>query len=71
MHILIDGFMYSFAVTDEQILPTDITDNFLKKDGNMNIVGRLIFEDRPLFEKVYKAYDFYKREINDFTNNKM
>jgi hypothetical protein len=67
MHILIDGFMYSFAVTDEQTLSKDITDNFLKKDGNMNIVGRLIFEDRPLIEKVYKAYDFYKKEINDFT----
>ena len=70
MHILIDGFMYSFSITDEQILPADITDNFLKKNGTMNIIGRLIFDDRPLFEKVYKAYDFYKKEINDFTQQK-
>lgn len=70
MHVLIDGFMYIFSITDEQILPADITDNFLKKNGTINIIGRLIFDDRQLFEKVYKAYDFYKKERNDFTHQK-
>lgn len=67
MHILIDGFMFSYAITDEKNLPLDITNNFLKKDGKMNIIGRLIFDDRPLLENIYKAYDFYKKEINDFS----
>ena len=67
LHILIDGFMYSFAITDMHVLPLNITDNFLKQNGSMNIIGRLIFKDKLLFEKVSKAYEYYKKEINDFT----
>jgi hypothetical protein len=67
MHILIDGFMYTFSITDKQTLPNEITENYLQENGNMNIIGRLIFKDKSLFDKVFKAYEYYKNEINDFT----
>lgn len=67
MNVFIDGFMYCFTITDDQILPKDITENFLKKDGTIRIVGRLIFDNRPLFDKVYKAMNIIKKERNDFT----
>ena len=59
LNILVDGFMYSFYLNSKNI-SGDIKKNFLKKDGTMNIVGRVIFQDKGLFERVKKACDFFK-----------
>lgn len=62
IHILIDGFMYSFIITDKNTLP-DVKENLLKENGKMNILGRLIWDDKDLFIKVKKVYDYYNNEI--------
>lgn len=59
LNILVDGFMYSFYFNSKDV-SEDIKKNFLKKDGTMNIVGRIIFQDKGLFERIKKAYDFFK-----------
>lgn len=42
LNILIDGHMYSFYLNSKQ-LPLDKKDFFLKKDGTMVILGRVLF----------------------------
>lgn len=59
LNILIDGFMYSFYLNSKQ-LPTDKKDFFLKKDGTMVILGRVLFTDKGLFERIKAAFDFFK-----------
>jgi hypothetical protein len=58
LNILVDGFMYSFFL-DSKNVSEEIKDNFLKLDGKMNIVGRILFQDIGLFEKIKKAYDYF------------
>jgi len=67
MNILIDGFMYTFSITDKQILPDEMTNNYIQENGNMNIIGRLISEDKSLSDMILKVSDYYRKEINDFT----
>ena len=61
----IDGFLYSFAVSDENKLPYDIKDFFLKENGKMKIMGRIIFDDKILLEKVKTGYDYFDETISD------
>jgi hypothetical protein len=58
LHILIDGFMYSFYFNSENINPAK-KDFFLKEDGTLKILGRIIYDDPILWEKVNKSYKFY------------
>ena len=60
LNILIDGLMYSFYLNSKQ-LPTDKKNLFLKKDGTMVILGRVLFTDKGLFERLKAAYDFFKK----------
>ncbi len=55
---LVDGFMYSFYFNSKQ-LPIGKKDFFLKEDGTMKIVGRIIFNDPFLLESVMKTYQYY------------
>jgi hypothetical protein len=64
LNILVDGFMYSFYLNSKEI-PQSIKDNFLKLDGTMNIIGRILFQDVGLFERIKKAYDYFKKTKND------
>ncbi len=64
LNILVDGFMYSFYLNSKAI-PQSIKDNFLKLDGTMNIIGRILFQDVGLFERIKKAYDYFKKTKND------
>lgn len=59
VNILIDGFMYSFYLNCKQ-LPSHIKDFFLKKDGTMVILGKMLFADQKLFERIKAAFDFFE-----------
>lgn len=59
LNIIIDGFMYSFYLNSKQ-LPSDKKNLFLKKDGTMVILGRVLFTDKGLFERIKAAFDFFK-----------
>lgn len=59
LNILIDGFMYSFYLNSKQ-LPPEKKDLFLKMDGTMVILGRVLFTDKGLFERIKAAFDFFK-----------
>jgi hypothetical protein len=58
LNILIDGFMYSFYLNSKQ-LPSDKKDFFLKKDGTIVVLGRVLFTDKRLFEITKAAFDFF------------
>jgi hypothetical protein len=60
LHILIDGFLYSFCINANNTLSSDITDFFLKETGEMKILGRLVFEDDVLLNKINTAYEYFK-----------
>ncbi len=55
---LVDGFIYSFYFNSKD-LSTGKKEFFLKEDGTMKIVERIIFNDPHLLESVIKAYKFY------------
>lgn len=59
LNILIDGFMYSFYLNSKD-LPDGKKDFFLKQDGTMIILGRVLFQDKGLFERIKAAFDFFK-----------
>ena len=63
LNILIDGFMYSFYLNSKD-LPDDKKEFFIRKDGTMVILGRVIFQDKGLFERIKAAYDFFKKTSN-------
>lgn len=58
LNILIDGFMYSFYLNKIQIEKE--RNFFLKEDGTMTILGRILFEDKTLFEKLKSAFEIFK-----------
>ena len=62
INILIDGFMYTYPITDTNILPV-ISENFLKEDGTMNIVGRFLLNDKNLLSKIHKINEYYNNNI--------
>lgn len=57
---LVDGFMYSFYFNSKDLTAAK-KEFFLKEDGTMKIVGRIIFNDPYLLESVVKAYQYYDR----------
>lgn len=59
LNILIDGFMYSFYINSKE-LPKSKKEFFLKQDGTMVILGRVLFLDKGLFERIKAALDFFK-----------
>ena len=59
LNILIDGFMYSFHLNKIQIEKEKVF--FLKKDGTMTILGRVIFEDKNLIKKIESAFEIFKK----------
>ncbi|GAA5039182.1 hypothetical protein GCM10011506_38040 [Marivirga lumbricoides] len=59
LNMLIDGFMYSFYLNGREITD-DKKEFFLKKDGTMIIIGRVLFADKGLFERIKAAFDFFK-----------
>lgn len=69
LNILIDGFMYSFYLNSKNLSEEKKT-FFLRQDGTMKILGRVLFQDKGLFERLKKAYDYFttmknKRKTND------
>jgi uncharacterized protein YlaI len=58
LNILIDGFMYSFYLNSKEIL-AEKKECFLKQDGTMTIIGRILFRDKSLLERVKAAFDFF------------
>lgn len=59
LNILIDGFMYSFYLNSKD-LADDKKEFFIRKDGTMVILGRIIFQDKGLLERIKAAFDFFK-----------
>jgi hypothetical protein len=59
LNILIDGMMYSFYL-NSKILSKEKKENFLKIDGSMRIIGRVITKDAGLAEVVLKGYEYFK-----------
>lgn len=58
LNILVDGFIFSFYLENENKQDEEF---FLKKDGTMMIFGRVIFEDKQLFEKLSKAFEYFSK----------
>lgn len=59
LNILIDGLMYSFYLNSKE-LSVDKKAFFLKPDGTMTILGRVLFQDKELFERLKATFDFFK-----------
>jgi hypothetical protein len=57
---LIDGFIYSFPMNSLN-LTEDFENYFLKPDGSLRILGRLLRNDKPLFEKILRGYEFHPK----------
>lgn len=68
INVLIDGFMYSFYLTSKEINQVQ-KDFFLKPDGTMKIVGRLIFNDKSLWNRIKMAYKFFESAVGLRTKN--
>jgi hypothetical protein len=51
--------MYSFYLNAKE-LKEDKKEFFLKEDGKMVILGRVLFQDKGLLERVKSAFDFFK-----------
>ena len=68
LSILIDGFEYNFYISDE--LPQDEINPFLQKNGDLKIVGRLIY-DMPELIEVVKDGSFKRtaEKIKTVANN--
>ncbi|WPV01916.1 hypothetical protein SNE26_09035 [Mucilaginibacter sp. cycad4] len=62
INILIDGFMYSFYLNSKSISESQ-KEVFLKEDGKMQIVGRIIFHDKGLLERVMAAYKYFMSSV--------
>jgi hypothetical protein len=62
LNIFIDGIMYSFYLNSEDI-PQGIKNNFLQTNGEMNVIGRILFNDKGLFERIKKVYDSLKAKF--------
>lgn len=59
LNVLIDGFMLSYFL-DSKNLPNDKKYPFVKFDGTMRILGRTIFTDKGLLEKLKGTFDFFR-----------
>jgi hypothetical protein len=63
INILIDGFMLSFYL-DSRSLSFEEKYPFIKEDGSMVIIGRIILNDPFLFKILIKSYAFLKHKLN-------
>lgn len=59
LNILTDGFMYSFYLNSKELTDSE-KEFFLRQDGTMVILGRVLFQDKGLFERIKTAFDFFK-----------
>jgi hypothetical protein len=57
INILIDGFIFSFYMENQSVKEESF---FLQTDGTMKIFGRILFEDKQLFEKLNTAFEHFK-----------
>jgi len=57
VNILIDGFMYSFHMGKNCTAKAD--EYFLREDGTMKIIGRIVFDDDGLMKMLKLSYDFF------------
>jgi len=58
INVLIDGFMFSFYL-NSKIINAEQKDVFVKPDGTMKIIGRVIFNDHGLMKQVMAMNNFY------------
>jgi len=59
LNILVDGFIFSFYLENDDSIEESF---FLKEDGTMVVFGRVIFEDKQLFEKLNTAFDYFAKQ---------
>jgi len=59
LNILIDGFMYSYYL-DSKNVSDKIKESFLKPDGTMKVIGRVLFQDIGLFNRIKAAFDYFR-----------
>ena len=62
LNFFIDGFMYSFYLNSKEM--TDKKKKvFLKQDGTMVMMGRIIFQDKGLLERIKRTFAFFKTTL--------
>jgi len=59
LNIFVDGFIYSFYLEKDNPKEESF---FLQEDGKIKIFGRILFEDKQLFEKLSTAFDFFSKK---------
>jgi len=59
LNIFVDGFIYSFYLQKDN---TKEESFFLQENGRMKIFGRILFDDKQLFEKLSTAFDFFSKQ---------
>lgn len=62
LNIFIDGFMYSFYLNSKELADNKKI-HFLKPDGTMTIMGRILFNDPGLFERIKRAFGYFKTTL--------
>jgi hypothetical protein len=60
--VLIDGMMFSYYL-DSKNIPEDRKATFLRLDGTMQIIGRVISTDPGLTDVISKAYKYFNDKI--------
>lgn len=63
LNILVDGFVYSFYLNAKAISESQKS-VFVKPDGTMQIIGRQIYTDQGLMNRLKAAYEFFAKRIN-------
>jgi hypothetical protein len=61
LSILIDGFEYNFYISDD--LPEDEIIPFLQKNGDLKIIGRLIYDMPELIDIVKERMDHLRERL--------
>jgi len=56
LNIMVDGFIFSFFFESEGLPEEEF---FLKEDGTMTIFGRVLFEDKELFQKLTTVFEYF------------
>jgi hypothetical protein len=63
LNMFIDGFMYSFYLNSKELAENKKV-HFLKPDGTMTIMGRILFNDTGLFERIKRAFGYFKTTLD-------
>lgn len=61
LSVLIDGFEYNFYVSEE--LPNDEINPFLQRNGELKVIGRLIYDMPELIEIVKERMDHLRERL--------